>query len=356
MAKIFLDQQHVECAVYGGAVLGGGGGGWIEEGLKIGQLAIEVGPPQLVTIDELADEDLVVAVSLVGAPGASEKYVSPIHYAKALDLLRRQIKRSIHGITTNENGAGTTVNGWFQAAVSQLPVIDCPCNGRAHPTGLMGSLNLSELPDYVTYQAAVGGKKDRYLELCLSGSLSKAAAMVRRASVETGGMVAVARNPVPAAYARENGAPGAIRQAMTVGEKWLSNQGEAAIAAVVDYLGGRVIVEGKITDFSIQMESGFDVGTACIEEKYEIMFWNEYMTLEKQGERLATFPDLMMTFDAQTGRPIVSAALTKGQRIVLIVVPRKNLILSKTMQNRNLLQTVETIIHKKIVAFLSVDI
>ncbi len=173
--------------------------------------------------------------------------------------------------------------------------------------------------------------------MSLSGSLSKAAAMVRQASVAAGGMIAVARNPVTVAYARENGTPGAVCQAMKVGEAWLSHQGEAAVDAVVAFLKGRVLIEGVVTDFSLVMENGFDVGTVQIEDTYEISFWNEYMTLEYNGERLATFPDLIMTFEAETGRPIVSAALAKGQQVMMLVVPRDNLILSKTNEQSKII-------------------
>ncbi|WP_371379285.1 DUF917 domain-containing protein [Sporomusa aerivorans] len=352
MAKIVLDQQSVEFAVYGGAVLGCGGGGWLEDGLQIGRLALEIGLPELLTADELADEDVLVAVSLVGAPGAKERFVKPMYYAKALELLRRQLPQPIKGITTNENGAGTTVNGWFQAAVSGLPVIDCPCNGRAHPTGLMGSLNLSEQVGYVSYQAAVGGKGERYIELCIAGALDKAASLVRQASVEAGGLVAVARNPVTAGYARQNGAPGAVQQAMAVGEALLSHRGEAAIAAVVAKLGGEVVTTGRITAFSMETTGGFDVGKVLIEDKYELSFWNEYMTLELNGERMATFPDLIMTLDAKTARPMVSASIEQGQEVAVIMAPQENLILSTTMKNKKLLQPIETIVGKPILQFI----
>lgn len=352
MAKIILDQQSVEYAVHGGAVLGCGGGGWLEDGLQIGRLALEVGLPELITADELADEDVLVAVSLVGAPGAPARFVKPMHYVKALELLRRQLTQPIKGITTNENGAGTTVNGWFQAAVSGLPVIDCPCNGRAHPTGLMGSLNLSEQAGYVSYQAAVGGQGERYIELCLSGALDKAASLVRKASVEAGGLVAVARNPVTAGYARQNGAPGAVQQAMAVGEALLSQRGEAATQAVVAKLGGRVVTTGRITAFSMETTGGFDVGKVMIEDQYELTFWNEYMTLELKGERLATFPDLIMTLDAKTAGPIVSAGIKQGQEVAVITAPKENLILSTTMQNKKLLQPIEAIIGKPILPFV----
>ncbi|GAX91745.1 DUF917 domain-containing protein [Effusibacillus lacus] len=352
MAKISLDERVVEYAVYGGAVLGGGGGGWIEEGLQTGKLALEIGQPTLLTVDELQEDDLLVTVSLVGAPAAKEKFVKPIDYAKALDILSKKIGKPIQGITTNENGASTTVNGWFQSAVTGIPVIDNPCNGRAHPTGAMGSLNLSDLPDYVSHQAAVGGKDQNYIELSASGSLEKVASLIRRASVEAGGMVAVARNPVTVAYAKQNGAPGAITQAIEVGEALLNHKGEAAIQAVVAKLGGKVVTEGFVTDFTLETTGGFDVGTVWINGSYELTFWNEYMTLERDGERYSTFPDLIMTLDAKTAKPVVSAAIEKGQQLAVIAVPKENLILSSTMRNEKLLKPIEEIIKKPVLQYI----
>jgi DUF917 family protein len=352
MSKIKLDQQMVEYAVYGGAVLGGGGGGWIEEGLILGRLALEVGQPVLFTADEFAEEDLLVTVSMVGAPAAKEQFVKPIHYSRALEMLSQKIGKPIKGLNTNENGAGTTVNGWFQSAVTGIPLVDLACNGRAHPTGAMGSLNLTELEDYVSHQAAVGGKGINYLELGISGSLEKAASMIRRASVEAGGLVAVARNPVTAAYAKKNGAVGAISQAIEVGKALLAGQGEAAIDSVVAKLGGKVITSGTVTDFQLETTGGFDVGTVKIDDSYEMTFWNEYMTLEKNGQRLSTFPDLIMTLDAKTAKPIVTAAIEKGQQLAVIAVPKEKLLLSTTMSNEKLMKPIEDIIKKPILPFL----
>lgn len=238
----------LEAAVYGGAVLGGGGGGWIEDGLETGRLALEVGSPLLVTADEMNDDDLLATVALVGAPAAENQYVKSIHYVRALQLLERTIGQPIKGIITNENGAGTTVNGWFQAAVTGLPVIDLPCNGRAHPTGSMGAMNLHQMEGYISHQAAVGGKDELYHEVCVSGSLQQAAGLVRKVSVETGGLVVMARNPISVAYARQNGAPGAITQAIEVGQALLSAKGEAAIEAVCRKLSGRIVTAGDVEE------------------------------------------------------------------------------------------------------------
>jgi DUF917 family protein len=352
LATIKLDARMVESAVYGGAVLGGGGGGWIEEGLKLGRLALEVGQPELTPIDKFADDDLLVTVSMVGAPAAKDQFVLPIHYAKALEMLSQKIGRPIQGLHTNENGAGTTVNGWFQSAITGIPLVDFACNGRAHPTGAMGSMNLSEVAGYVSHQACVGGKDANYVEMSISGALERSASMIRKASVEAGGLVAVARNPVTAGYAKQNGAPGAISQAIEVGEALLSKKGEAAIDAVVSKLGGKVVTIGSVTDFTLETTGGFDVGTVRIDGKYEMTFWNEYMTLEKDGERFSTFPDLIMTLDAKTAKPIVTAAVEKGQQLAVITVPKQNLLLSTTMYNEKLMKSVEDIIKKSVIPYL----
>jgi uncharacterized protein len=351
MTKIKLDKMMVEYAVYGGAVLGGGGGGWIKDGLQIGRLAIDIGHPELLTVDEFQDEDLLATVSLVGAPAARDKYVKPIYYSKALDMLAQQIGKPIQGIITNENGAETTVNGWFQSAITGIPIVDIPCNGRAHPTGSMGSLNLSELSDYVSHQSAVGGKGSNYSELSVSSSLDKASTIIRKASIEAGGLLAVARNPVTVAYAKKNGAAGAIQQAIEVGEALLSHTGEAAIDAVVRKLGGKIVTEGTVTDFCLETTGGFDVGMVTIDNSYEMTFWNEYMTIEKNGQRFGTFPDLIMTLDARTAEPIVSAAIEKGQPVAVIAVPKEHLILGRTMSNKKLMKPVEDIIKKSILEY-----
>ncbi|CAH0120483.1 MULTISPECIES: DUF917 family protein [unclassified Paenibacillus] len=351
MAIIEIDEKMMEAAVLGGAVLGGGGGGPIEEGLQLGRLALEVGHPQLFTIDEMNDDDWVVTVSAVGAPAAADQYVKPVHYIRALELLTDKLGHNISAMITNENGASTTVNGWFQSAVTGMPVLDAPCNGRAHPTGSMGSMNLSELESYVSVQGAAGGKGKRYTELCASGSVEHVSTLVRQASVEAGGMIAVARNPVQVSYVKENGCPGAISQAIRIGQAMQSHQGLQAVEAVASLLGGRLVDVGQVTEFELRTTGGFDVGFVKI-GSLEMTFWNEYMTLEARGERIATFPDLIMTFDAESGLPLESARIGRGRNVAVIAVPRHNLILGATMRNRKLLQPIEEIVGKPILSYI----
>ncbi|MDQ0252800.1 DUF917 family protein [Evansella vedderi] len=348
MAGTTMTVELMEQAVYGGAILGGGGGGWIQDGLQKGKLALEIGEVNLITVDQLADEDFVTCVSLVGAPAAKNQYVSAKQLYSTVNLLQQNFHSTIKALMTNENGAATTVNGWIQAALTGLPVIDAPCNGRAHPTASMGSMNLSELENFISYQAAAGGKGTYEISGYVTGSIQHTSNLIRQMSVEAGGMVGVARNPVQTGYIKENAAVGGISQAIALGEVFLQEKDPLnKIEAVATKLQGRVIKVGQTHGYSIETKGGFDVGKLYVDD-LELTFWNEYMTAEENGNRKGTFPDLLMTFDTETGLPVVSAEIENDRKIAVISVPKEHLLLSTTMSNNKLLKTVESVVNKQI--------
>ncbi|MFQ8842813.1 MAG: DUF917 family protein [Clostridium fessum] len=126
------------------------------------------------------------------------------------------------GIVTNENGGGSTFNGWLEASMLGIPLIDAPCNGRAHPTGVMGSLNLHRDPNYITTMTCVGGRKElgRHVECAVTGSIDHCSKLVRAAAVEAGGLVAVIRNPVKASFLQKNSAVGACHWLLETGRRY----------------------------------------------------------------------------------------------------------------------------------------
>jgi len=150
----------VEAAVWGGAVLGGGGGGSMVNGLELGALALQTGQVNLINVENLPEDAVLVTCSYVGSPAAEHICVRPEAYLRALELLRENTGLDIAGLITNECGGTATVNGWLQAAALSLPVVDAPCNGRAHPTGVMGSMGLHAVEGYVSKQAAAGGEAE----------------------------------------------------------------------------------------------------------------------------------------------------------------------------------------------------
>ncbi len=362
-----LDAGAVEAAVLGGAVLGGGGGGTIEAGRRNGLLAVEMGVPRLVEIDDLPPDAVLVTMSAVGAPAATAQRVLPIHYVRTVELLVQRGEIRIDGLITNECGGSATVNGWLQAAVLGLPVVDAPCNGRAHPTGVMGSMGLHRVPEYVSLQAAAGGDPEagRYVELFTRGSLEQAASLVLQASIQAGGLVAVARNPVAASYAREHAAPGAIRQSMTIGRAMLASRGagpEATVEAAREALHGEVVARGEVVDVRLETVGGLDVGLIRVRaderQVAELAFWNEYVSLDLVGpdpdgpaQRVGTFPDLLATFDLTTGQPLSSAEVAVGKRVAVLHVHRQHLILGASMRDPELLRSIEQATGREVVRY-----
>jgi DUF917 family protein len=325
-----------EAVVYGGAVLGGGGGGDVAGGLENSQLAVRLGNPVLVSLDELDDEDLVLTASAVGAPAAKDKLVRPIDHIRATEMVISRCEGKIAGIIANENGAGSGVNGWIQSAALGLPMVDAPANGRAHPTGLMGAMGLHREKDYLSIQSAVGGNPDldMHLEMITRGRLTVTANLVRQAAVQAGGLVAVSRDPVSVSYLRKNAAPGATAQAMQIGQAIMAardKDSQAVIAAITSSVGGRIACQGEVIKLRLETVGGYDIGGVEIkgDQSAELTFWNEFMTLDFEGQRQTTFPDLITLLSLETGLPVSSAELAEGDQVAVLTAPKENLILGK---------------------------
>lgn len=358
MTQRITSFETVEAAVLGGALLGGGGGGSIEEGQRLGRLTLQRGGPLFVEPHELPPEGILLTVSAVGAPSAPEHFVAPDQYAAAVEHLMDIFGiEDVAGLITNENGGAATVNGWLQSATLGIPVVDLACNGRAHPTGVMGSMGLDADPQYISQQVAMGGDRDRGREVLVAvqAALQTAADLVRQAAVAAGGLVAVARNPVTVRYALEHGAPGAITQAIELGRLLQADTPAAQrVAACAERLEGQVIYQGTVSRKELETRGGFDVGRLWVDD-YELTFWNEYMTVEKQGRRLATFPDLIATLTLDAARPLSSAEVQPGDEVFLLWAPHDRLLLGASMRRPELFKVVEEVVDKEIIPYVFPD-
>jgi len=357
--RIKVDENLIEAAVFGGAFFGGGGGGDLNLGLKHAKLAVELGDVVIVDVNSVPRDKYIATASMVGAPAAKEKYLLPVHAIKSTELFMDVAKVPLGGLISSENGGYSTVNGWIQSAALEIPIVDAPTNGRAHPAAVMGSMGLHKLPNYISIQTAVGGNKEkgRYIEVVVKGPLERTAKMIREAAVQAGGLVAVTRNPVAPGYVKENAAVGAITQAIEVGKIIQENTSDVdqMVEKIIKYLGGgEVIDRGEVKDVTLETKGGFDIGRVLVKgnttKVYEITFWNEFMTLEdSEGKRYGTFPDLIVMINLQTGLPLTSAEVKQGNRVLLLTIPKERLILGAGVRDPKVLKLVERAIGKKII-------
>ncbi|MBE3519420.1 MAG: DUF917 family protein [Firmicutes bacterium] len=356
-----IDEATALAAIWGGAVLGGGGGGDPRAGWAMARAALLSGEVMLATVDEIDPAKTVVTVAMVGSPKAGGMGPEPPHYLDAVRFLARAGNVAPEVLNSNETGGFAVVNGWYQAACLGIPVLDAPCNGRAHPTALMGAMGLHRVEGYVSKQACKGKNLLAYAE----GSIQEASSLIRSAAAAEG-LVAVARNPVSCGYVREHGAPGAISMAIELGITMAREVRDAlgiepleprfvgglpedlgtgasrrcqpglvAAEAVARSLGGRLLPPGTVTGVELNTEGGFDRGWVVVEEadsgngyRVKIAFVNEYLAAtDAAGALLAVYPDLIVLFDVGTGWPVSSADLCRGRTVVPLFCPARNILL-----------------------------
>ena len=348
-----LTRENGQQMLLGGWFLGGGGGGLPEGGQEILELVLKTGPVRFVSLEDLAEEDLLVTASLVGSPASPDSCVAEHHYQQVYDSFCKADDRPIAAFVTNENGGHSITNGWMLAALTGRPMVDTACNGRAHPTGVMGAMGLHALPGYISLQTAAGGKDAREISLTVTGTVEQTSAAVRNAATLAGGYVTVLRNPATVGYFRQNAAVGCISQAMEVGRVWQENREDAdkLLAALGELLDCRVLGRGKVADVTLNIIGGFDVGLVTVDTSeglLEVDFMNEYMTAQRDGKRLGTFPDLLTFIDLDKCVPICSAQIRAGQNVAAVCVPKERLKLGRGMFLPELFEPGEKAMGKKL--------
>jgi uncharacterized protein len=342
-----LTEKDVEAAVKGGSVYAAGGGGWADHGRMLGHAAVSVGKPELVSIEELDEDDWVATAAAIGAPASTTPWeMQGVDYIKAVALLQDALGEDLTGLMVGQNGKSSTLNGWLPSAVLGTKVVDAVGDIRAHPTGDMGSIGLAGSP-LPMIQTAVGGNRseDRYIELVVRGATAKVSPVLRTAADQSGGFIASCRNPVRASYVRDNAALGGISLALALGEAIIAAEGKgghAVIDAIVKTTGGAILVEGEIVNKDVvYTKDAFDVGRVVLDRGATLHVMNEYMAVDDgAGNRTATFPDVITTLSPD-GEPLSVGQLREGMKIFVLHVPKSVIPLASSVKDPTVYPIVE---------------
>ncbi|MBK0421571.1 DUF917 family protein [Leucobacter sp. CSA2] len=355
-----LTPDDAVAAVRGGGILACGGGGWKHHGELMGSLATSLERPILASIDELPEDTWVATVTAIGAPAAKNWEIRPVDYVHALQELTRRSEAPISAVMTAQNGYSTTLNGWIQSSVLGVTVLDAAGDVRAHPTGKLGSLGLEERAGYVSTQVVSGGNRElngHFLSIN-EGRINTCDDVLRDISVRTGGFIAAARNPVELAWVRDTAAHGAISLAIDLGhEMSAAGAGDDLISAVARRLGGTVIDRGPLgIERGTETLGGWDRGVFRVGD-HTIPFLNEYMAVDCEGERVASYPDTIVLIDTELGEGLaVKDAGAGGRDTALIVVPAGALPVSASAIDRTGLAECEAIMGIPFLEFLDPDL
>jgi DUF917 family protein len=328
-----LTADDLEAGLVSGLFLSAGGSGRsaVAKNRGLGRMALDYGGVRLVSLDELDPAAPIITATAVGAPGFANWAIKPRDSINAARKLIATMDRLPVGVIC---GHVPGFNAWLVAAALGIDYIDAAANGRGHPTVKMGGMGLASRLDLSVTQVGCSGSKAENNEFAIvaEGDIVRTSNVMRQAAVINGGLIYAARGPLTAGFIKKNGANGAITFQLELGRAMLAASGADRIRAAVDFLGGKLLVEGEVVENSVAYGGGFDLGQMVVRGKdgdVTLGVYNEFMTADVGGKRVATFPDMIGTLDPETGDVVSISESKPGSRVAVIIAHRSKFPVGK---------------------------
>ncbi|CCH74505.1 conserved hypothetical protein [Nostocoides australiense Ben110] len=320
-----LGEQEVEDLAVGCTVLAGGGGGDPRVGLMMTLSAVrELGPADVIRLDDLAEDDYLFAAGMIGAPTVMmEKIPSGREGAVIKETIEANSGRKVAAMMPLEMGG---INGLLPIAWAiraRLPLIDGDLMGRAFPEIQMCTPHLYDMP---AWPCVLVDERSQAITFEPVGNVWLER-LARNAVSVLGGCACSGLYPMTVARARQPVIAGTVSNAVRVGRalREARNDPFAALAGVLDTYP---LMTGKVVEVERRTAGGFVRGGAVIEgtdqdagRLVRIEFQNENLVAIEDGEALATVPDIITLLDRHTARGIVTEHIRYGQRVVVTVFP-----------------------------------
>jgi len=323
-----IDERVLEDIAAGAVILGSGGGGDPYIGMLMAREAIrEHGPVELVTLDELDDEDLVLCCAMMGAPTVMvEKVPGGDEVVDALRAVERYLGEPAAATMSGEVGGLNSMVPIYAAARLRLPIVDCDGTGRAFPEVHMSIYTLHGV-SATPFALADARGNTIVLETVDNRSTETFA---RTLTVAMGAVAMVAAYPSTVGKLREATAPATITQAQRIGEaiRTARHQQADPVDTVRRAADGFLVFEGKVGEVERRTEGGFSVGHASLDgmdgyagRRSRVDFQNEFLAVRLDGAFVVTVPDLITILDRDTGQPITAEGLRFGDRVAVLGIP-----------------------------------
>jgi len=325
-----IDLNDLEDFARGAAFLGTGGGGDPYIGRLLAKHAMkEFGNPEIIEPEELADDALVFAIAMLGAPTVLvEKAACGDDIDLAIDKLSKRLGRRPDALIPIEIGGINSTIPLVASARSGIPLVNADGMGRAFPEIQMVTFNVYGYPP--TPLSVV----DEHLNAVVvdAADAKTAEDLVRSVAIQMGLSVMTANYPISGEVVKKYAVKHTLTLALEIGRAISHGraQGEP-VSSLLAYLGSteyykhcKILFDGKIVDIKRETTRGFSVGHCRIDplsgegDSVEIIFQNENLVAKVKDKLIAMVPDLICVVDRETAEPIPVEALRYGQRVKVI--------------------------------------
>lgn len=323
MRKIGI--QEIEDIALGAALLGAGGGGDPYVGKLVALGAIrECGEVTLIEPEEVPDDALVMPIAMMGAPTVlCEKGIGGSEYRQVFEMVRRYFGREVYATMPMEAGGVNSMLPIAAAARLGLPMVDCDGMGRAFPELQMVTFTIGGVS--ATPMALTDEKGNCAIFETITNQWTEE--LARAVTMSCGGSVTVSLYCMNGATMKKYGVHGIVTRSQQLGRAIRSVKNVSDSTPEEHFLRlseGIKLFKGKISDVLRTTNGKFNLGKVQLEgiaeykgHHAEIVFQNENLCAEVDGQILGTAPDLICLVDAETFTPVTTDGLKYGKRVLV---------------------------------------
>lgn len=329
-----LNKQDMIDVLYGCTVLGTGGGGPLEDGLKMMAPHFEKGETlKLITLDELPDDEYVVTPYGCGAPSAKpEERLAHLEISEtapsvlAARALENALGKKIYAVGSTELGGANTAEALHAALVMDVPLLDADPAGRSVPELQHSTYYVKNVPIFPMGVATKFGEK--IVIQNVEGDL-RAEDIVRAIAVASDNMVGVADHANVGKVIKESLIPDMITYAQNIGRvlRETREAGGDTAEAICAANNGKVLFTGAVSDFTCETREGFNFGEIHLTgdgdyagEVYKIWLKNENIVSYRNGLVDVTAPDLICMI-GEDGNPLTTPNFNISDKMTIIALP-----------------------------------
>jgi DUF917 family protein len=324
-----LSLDDIEALAVGAWILGTGGGGSPYLGLlNMRRLYAEGHRVQLMPPEALSDDDWVAVVSNMGAPlVGQERLTDSRMIPRAVTLMEEHRGVAFRAVMALEIGGGNGVQPLMAAAHLNIPVVDADLMGRAYPEAQMTSAAVGDLQPYPLTIVDCRGVEAIVEKVPTWKWMERVS---RKICVEYGSIAATCKAPRTGREVKDWGIPLTTSKAIAIGHAVREAQARHLdpIEAILSVEPGKVLFRGKVADVERRTTEGFLRGRATISGLDEdrggqvlLEFQNEWIVAWRDGEAMATSPDLICVLDSVAGEAIGTETIRYGQRVTILALP-----------------------------------
>ena len=320
-----LTASDLPAYALGCAMASSGGGGATKTPLAMAVRAVEeLGPVDVVTIDQLPPGGIIMPVGMIGAPMVATERVWS---GEEAFILREQVEvlaaASVVAIMCYEIAGSNGLLPVTWAARLGVPLLDADGMGRAFPEMQQQAMHLAGVP--ASPMVLTDGCGD--VAVFWASDNYRAERLARRAMSLFGGTCAAAAYLMAAGRAETAVIKGSVSRAIEVGG-CLRLRAMDRVGGIVEAVGGTVLLDGKVVEITRETGSGFVRGSAIVaglgqdaDRLVRLEMQNEVLLALEDGEQLAIVPDIISVIGSDTGEPLPTEGMRLGQRVTVAAHP-----------------------------------